>query len=48
VKNGIPGLLTKEAFNEAWMEYQQYMMDELNACSAGTTSPTQITIARHC
>jgi superoxide dismutase len=41
VENGIPGLFTKEAFKVAYLEYQQLMMDELKACTAGMPSCSQ-------
>ncbi|KAF2474730.1 Fe superoxide dismutase-like protein [Lindgomyces ingoldianus] len=40
-KNGIPGLLSPRAFRVAWTEYQQHMMDELNASTSGSILENQ-------
>ncbi|KAF2280867.1 Fe superoxide dismutase-like protein [Westerdykella ornata] len=36
-KNGIPGLLSPKGFKIAYTDYQQLMVDELNAATSGTT-----------
>jgi Fe-Mn family superoxide dismutase len=36
VLDGVPGLLTPNGFKTAYLEYQQHMIDELNASTAGT------------
>jgi Fe-Mn family superoxide dismutase len=35
VENGIPGLLSKEGFKIAYTDYQQLMVDEINAFTSG-------------
>jgi Fe-Mn family superoxide dismutase len=35
-KKGIPGLFSPEGFRTAYTDYQQHMIDELNAITAGT------------
>ncbi|KAF9692504.1 hypothetical protein EKO04_009383 [Ascochyta lentis] len=34
--NGIPGLFSKQGFRTAYTKYQQHIIDELNASTAGT------------
>ncbi|OAL06836.1 manganese and iron superoxide dismutase [Phaeosphaeriaceae sp. SRC1lsM3a] len=35
-EKGVPGLFTPKGFRVAWTEYQQHMVDELNASTSGT------------
>jgi len=37
-EKGIDGLLTPEAYNIAWTEYEGHMVDRLNTMLAGTSS----------
>lgn len=41
-QDGIPGLLTPEAYNIAWTEYEGHMVDRLNTMLAGTISPSSL------
>jgi Fe-Mn family superoxide dismutase len=34
--NGIPGLFTPKAFDIAYTQYHQHIIDELNSSTAGT------------
>jgi hypothetical protein len=43
VEDGVPGLLTQKGFETAYTGYQQHMIDELNASTAGT-----MTAVRRC
>jgi Fe-Mn family superoxide dismutase len=40
-KRGVPGLLTPRGFEVAYSEYQQHLVDELNASTAGTKFENQ-------
>lgn len=35
-KDGIPGMLSPDAFDLAWHQYQGYLVDRLNKLTAGT------------
>jgi len=34
-ENGVPGLLSPDAFSIAWTQYQQFMVDRLNTITSG-------------
>jgi superoxide dismutase len=34
-EQGVPGLFTPKGFQIAWTDYQQHMVDELNASTSG-------------
>lgn len=38
-KNGIPQLLSPEAVDFAWTQYQTLLIDKLNLLTQGTTTP---------
>ncbi|KAF2876510.1 Manganese/iron superoxide dismutase [Massariosphaeria phaeospora] len=40
-QNGIPGLYSPDAFREAYTDYMQHTIDQLNACTAGTAYEDQ-------
>lgn len=38
-KNGVPGLLSPEAFDAAYTNYQGWVLDKLNSLTEGTCGP---------
>ncbi|EON66696.1 hypothetical protein W97_05942 [Coniosporium apollinis CBS 100218] len=40
VRNGVPGLLSPDAYGYAWTQYQQMMVDKLNSLTQGADYPS--------